>query len=526
MKSTDVVVIGAGINGLVAGAWLARHKLKTVIVDQRDVAGGAATTSDLGPGFRAPTLSHSLGPLAREVVRALHLDRAGIDFITPNPMLTTLGRGEDAIVFHRDPVLTAQSINLVSPTDAGRWAEFERTAQRLGAVMSLVQHEIPPGLDGMPAGEMWRWLTVGRQARKLGRRDLARLMRWVPMSIADVTGEWFEHELLRGAIAAHAIFGNPAGPRSAGTGGMWLQRLAADAAPIGSGVTARGGPGAVADALVGVARKAGAEVRLASRAARIQTQQGRVAGVVLASGDEIPARAVVCAIDPRRAFLELIDPMDLPASFVERMRHYRVRGVTAKINLALAAAPSFAALGGDELPLRGRFLVAPDLDYLERAFDATKYGERSPQPWLELTIPTMTDPTLAPAGQHVMSIAVHFAPRHLKSAQWHTEGEGLYRSVIATLEPHVPGLARLILGREILTPEDLEQRWGLSGGHIFHGEMSLDQSWVARPLLGWARHATPIPGLFLAGAGAHPGGGLTGRPGLHGAKRTLAAFSQ
>ena len=347
---TDVVVIGAGVNGLVAGAWLAKQKLETIILDAREAAGGAAITSELAPGFSVPALSHALGPIAREVVRALHLDRAGIEFITPNPMLTTLGGGEDAIVFHRDPVLTAQSINLVSPGDAGRWSEFERTTQRLGAVMNLVHREIPPAIDGMPARDLWRWLMVGRRARALGRRDLARLMRWVPMSIADVTGEWFEHGLLQAAIAAHAIFGNPAGPRSAGTGGMWLQRLGADPMPVGSGVTARGGPGAVAHALAGIATKAGAKVRLASRVARIQTQHGRVTGVVLASGDEIPARAVVCAIDPRQAFVDLVDPMDLPASFLERMRHYRVRGVTAKINLALSGMPAFTALGGDAAP--------------------------------------------------------------------------------------------------------------------------------------------------------------------------------
>ena len=230
---SDVVVIGAGLNGLVAGAWLARHKLKTVIVDARDVAGGAAVTGEIVPGFRAPTLSHALGPISREVVRALHLERAGVEFITPNPVLTALGSGEDAIVFHRDPVLTAQSINLTSPADAGRWSEFEKTAHRLAAVMTLVHREIPPAIDGMPARELWRWLTVGRRARGLGRGELARLMRWVPMSIADVTGEWFGHELLRTAIAAHAIFGNPVGPRSAGTGGMWLQRLAADPMPVG-----------------------------------------------------------------------------------------------------------------------------------------------------------------------------------------------------------------------------------------------------------------------------------------------------
>ena len=518
---TDVVVIGAGINGLVAGASLAHHKLSTVVLEQRDSAGGAAITGEIAPGFKAPMLSHSLGPISREVVRTLHLDRAGVEFVTPEPSLTTLGTNGEAIVFHRDAVLTAGSIHAVSSADAGRWAAFLKTVHRIGAFAGSVMKEPAPPLDEVSVREWLRLFKVGRQARRLGKRDLASLSRWIPMPIADLTGEFFESDLLRAAIAAHAIFGNPAGPRSAGTGGMWLQRLAFDPVPVGAGATARGGPGSVADALIKVAAKSGAKVRTQSHVVRLLTKNERVRGVVLGTGEEIAAKAVVCAIDPRQMFLQLVDPIDLPPTFVERIRHFRARGVTAKVNLALSTAPAFPALGADDVPLRGRLLIAPDLDYLERAFDATKYGQCSEQPWLDVSIPTVSDPGLAPDRQHVVSINVHFAPRHLRSASWNTEGDILYQSVLSVLEQHSPGLRAQIVGRQILTPEDLEQRWGLSGGHIFHGESSLDQSWVARPLLGWSRHRTPLAGLYLGGAGVHPGGGLTGVAGMLAANALL-----
>ncbi len=252
--------------------------------------------------------------------------------------------------------------------------------------------------------------------------------------------------------------------------------------------------------------------------ARITARDGHVTGVVLEAGDEIPARVVVSAVDPKQTFLKLADPADLPPTFVDRIRNYRARGVTAKINLALDRAPVFKAFDGDVVPSRGRFVVAPDIDYIERAFDATKYGKISDDPWLELSIPSITDSSLAPEGQHVMSIYFHFAPRQLRGASWGDHREHLYQAAMRVLEPHVRDLPSLVSTCQVLTPEDLEQTWGLSGGHIFHGEPALDQSWIARPLLGWAQYRTPIEGLYLAGAGTHPGGGLTGLSGLLAAK--------
>jgi phytoene dehydrogenase-like protein len=510
---TDVIVIGGGLNGLVAATFLARQKLQVIVLDQRTVVGGAAATTEIAPGYRVPQLSHALGPVAREVVRGLKLDRAGLEFLTPDPSLTTFTDDGRALVFHRDDVLTAASIHALSSRDAARWTDFKRTLHRVNGLIARLDRHAPPGIDGLSRGDWWTLLATGRHARTLGRRDLMRLARWIPMSVADLTGEWFETESLRAAIAAHAIFGNPAGPRSAGTGAMLLARTAGDPVPVGSGITVKGGPGALAAALAVRANEAGVSVRTDSRVTHVTTDDGRATGVVLANGDHLSARAVIGAIGPTRVLTELVQAGDLPPTFASRARRIRARGVTAKMNLALSGLPAFTALAADAIPLGGRLLIAPHLDYLERAFDHTKYGAMSEHPWLEIAIPSVIDSSLAPEGGHVMSIAVHFAPRTLRGQTWSAARQDLGAAVLRVLEPLAPTMAQQIVAQEILTPEDLETQWGLPGGHIFHGESTLDQMWAARPLLGWAGYRTPIRGLYLGSAGTHPGGGLTGLPG-------------
>ena len=340
--------------------------------------------------------------------------------------------------------------------------------------------------------------------------------------MADVLDDWFEHETVKAAIAAHAIFGHFAGPRSAGTGAMLLQRLAADPMPVGSGVTARGGPAGLARTLEKVARQAGAEIRTNARVRRVLVERNRAGGVVTETGEIIEAPTIVSAVDPRQTFTSLIDPVAAPPTFVERMRHYRVRGVTAKINLALSAPPMFELLGADAVPLRGRLLIAPSMTYLERAFGAAKV-RRDLARTVAGDVRAERDRFVARAGRSARDVdRGTFAPRRWRRGRGQA-GDTLVRTVLGVLDRHAPSLRQTIVGQHVLTPEDLEDQWGLSGGHIFHGEMTLDQSWMARPLLGWARHETPIRGLFLASAGTHPGGGLTGLPGWLAARRVLAA---
>jgi phytoene dehydrogenase-like protein len=343
----------------------------------------------------------------------------------------------------------------------------------------------------------------------------------MPMAAADFVAEWFETDLLQAAIAARGIHGANLGPWSAGSAAVLLLAAALDPLPGGGAITARGGPGALAAALAKAAESAGARIRTGAAVARIVVRNGAAAGVVLDNGDEIPAAAVVSNADPRRTFLGLLDPLDLEPGFAARARNYRAPGTVAKIHLALDSLPSFPALGGDAARLAGRVHIGPGIDYLERAFDASKYGTFAEEPYLDVTLPSVSDPSLAPAGKHVMSIHAQFAPYTLRGPGWNERRQALADVVLKTLTAYSPDLERHVLHRHVLTPIDLEREFGLTGGHIHHGELSLDQLYTMRPILGWARYRTPIAGLFLCGAGTHPGGGITGASGRNAATEIL-----
>lgn len=519
---TDVIVIGGGINGLVAAAWLAKQDLETVLLEGRPSLGGAASSAELAPNFQVPALSHSLGPVHADVIRALRLTQVpGLEFLVPDPALTTLAPDGRLVSFHRDAVLTATSIQGVSAKDATTWRQFVQTAHRLAGVLASLDRHPPPPLDDASFGDWWRLAGAGNRLRALGRRDRARLARWIPMAVADIVTDWFESDLVCAAIAARALVGTFAGPRSAGTGAGLLQRVAEDPVPVGSGITARGGPGALARALAVRAESYRATITTGAPVARIVSKDGRATGVVLEDGKELTARAVVSAVGPKTTLLDLVDPMDLPAAFRERVRHHRARGVTTKINLALSGAPIFPAVAGDPLPLRGRLLIAPGLNYLERAFDAVKYGRVAEEPWLEISVPSILDSSLAPPDRHVMSIYAHGTPPAPSAEEAEAHRDRIYRRVMGVLTPHAPGLDALVIKSDVITPTDLETDWGMAGGHMFHGEMALDQYWIGRPLLGWAQYRTPLECLYLASAGTHPGGGLTGLSGLHAARRVV-----
>jgi phytoene dehydrogenase-like protein len=343
----------------------------------------------------------------------------------------------------------------------------------------------------------------------------------MPMAVADLVAEFFTTDPLQAAIASRGIFGTSAGPWSAGTGAVLLLSAAADPEPGGGTVTVKGGPGALTKAMADAAREAGAEIRLGADVSKILVKDGRAAGVLFSDGSELPAEAIVSNADPRRTLLQLIDPVELEPGFLMRLRNYRCSGSVGKVNLALNTLPAFRRVSS-VADLHGRVHIGPSIDYLERAFDHSKYGELSAEPCLELTVPSLVDPSLAPPGRHVMSVYVQFAPYRLaKGRNWNATRESLGDLVVRTLEPYAPGLTAAIEHRQVITPLDLEQEFALTGGQIFHGEPALDQLFTMRPVLGWAQYRTPVPGLYLCGAGTHPGGGITGGSGQNAAREIL-----
>ena len=520
----QVAIVGAGHNGLTAGFYLAKAGLKPLILERRDVVGGAAVTETFAPGFQSP-LAHTTGPIRASVVRDLQLDRR-VTFVQPDPRLIALSADGRALSFATDLAKTQQAIRGFSEADAAKYADFAATLQRLAGFLEGLLEMTPPSLDEPGTGELWELLKIGRRFRSLGRTDGFRLLRWMPMAVADLVGEWFSTDVLQAAIAARGIFGASQGPWSAGTGAVLLLNAAADPAPGGSSVMVKGGAGALTQAMADAAREAGAEIRLNSAVSRVLVRDGRAAGVLLEDGTEVPARAVIANTDPKRTFLRLVDPIDLDPGFITKARNYRAHGTVAKVHLALGALPAFTGVA-NPADLRGRIHIGPSIDYLERAFDASKYGEISQEPYLDIAFPSLLDTALAPEGRHVMSVNVQFAPYRLAAGRTWTDGRSdLLKAVLQTLERHAPGIGHLIEHQQVISPADLESTYGLTGGHILHGEPSLDQIFTMRPVLGWAQYRTPIDGLFLCGSGTHPGGGLTAASGENAAREIVKALKQ
>ena len=411
---TDVIFVGGGHNGLTAAAVLARRGVKTLVLEARPTVGGAAITEELHPGFKISTLAHAAQPAAA-LMTELRLADHGLELIEPDPYLFAPLPDGRSLVLGRDVDATANSIAAFSAEDARRYPEFCATLARVRAFAADVMANTPPNIEQPSNADVWSMVRMGRRFRGLGKRDAYRLLRWAPMSAADFVSEWFESEPLRAAIAAGGIFGTALGPRSAGSAAVLLMRMGAG---DGRQRLVRGGLGSLTSALASAVRSAGADIRTNAEVRRIHVKDGRATGVSLTSGEELQAKAVVSNADPRRTLLGLIDPVELEPGFLARIRSYRAAGTVAKINLALSALPNFTGLRGDTRALGGFIHIGPEFDYLERAFDASKYGTWSAHPYLEITIPSLSDPALAPAGAHVMSITAQYAPYRLRSTSW------------------------------------------------------------------------------------------------------------
>jgi phytoene dehydrogenase-like protein len=507
---TDIVVIGGGHNGLVAAWSLARAGRRPLVIERRPFVGGGATTEDIHPGFRCPRLTHEV-LLDAQIASDMGLRGAGLELLPTDVRVCAPAADGPPVVLYEDERRTAESLRVLSPKDAGAYLDFAAALARVASVVGATFDAPPPDVDAPSAGDLWNLLKTGRRIRALGRRDLYRLLRWLAMPVSDLVGQWFDHELLQAVLAGPGVSGTMLGPRSAGSALVLLLREAARQRAGGRSLQVRGGPGALTRALAEAARRAGVEVRIGATVDRILVREERVVGVIV-DGRELPCSDVVASTDPRTTFLSLLDPLDLTPDFARRIRNYRARGALAKVNLALASLPSFRGVT-DPRQLSGRVHIGPDLDYLERAFDRVKYGEVSDSPWLDITIPSIVDTDLAPDGAHVASVYVHYAPAVTDDADPQLARDMLLSRTIATLEACAPDIRSLIVAAEILMPGDLERDLGLGGGHIFHGELALDQLFTMRPLLGHSGYSSPIRGLYLCGAGTHPGGFMTGTSG-------------
>ena len=491
------------------------------------IVGGSVVTEEFHPGFRCSTLTQTMGPLLPHVMADLQLEQHGLELVTPDVRVTALDPNGQLLSIYNDPARTAGELKSLSAKDAQRYPEFAKSLGLIGRVLSPLLSLTPPTIEKPTPGELWNLGKLGLSFRGLDKKDAYRLLRWGPMAVADLVAEWFDTELLRATIAARGIFGAFAGPWSAGTSTGVLWQAAMDGQATAPSSFVKGGLGALTQGLAKLARNLGVEIRTGAEVERILIAKGSASSVVLESGEEISARAIASNADPRRTFLKLVDPIDLDPNFLSKLQNYRSVGTVAKVNLALSGMPAFAALKHEAsaiAKLSGRIHLGPNIDYLERAFDAAKYGEYSAQPYLDITIPSLTEPSLVPDGAHVLSIHAQYAPYKLKEGDWSARREEFGETVVNLLSEYAPNLKGMIEAVQVITPLDLEQVYGLSGGHIFHGEQSLDQFFAFRPVIGWAQYRTPIKGLYLCGAGTHPGGGITGGSGANAAREILKDF--
>ena len=519
----DAIVIGGGINGLTCAAYLGKIGVRTLLIEQRDRVGGCAAESELAPGFRVPTLAHATGPIRSDVVEELQLYLHNLDFSDTPIHLSALATDGRALTLWEDTRRTAEGLRAWSPKDAAAWPAFHSSLQKLGALIAGLFISTPPSVDAPSSRDVFGLMQTVGSFRSLPKADQWRLLRWGPMAVADLVTEAVESELLRATIAADGIFGAMLGPWSAGSGLQLLLMHANRAVAWPAGRVVARGPVTVARALERAAQRYGVEIRTGDGVQRVVVNDDRAVGVTLANGATFEARAVISAVDPKRTFLNLCEAEHLPPEFLWRIKHYRSRGTLAKVNLALSALPGFTGATRDMLA--GRVRLAPDLDYLERAFDHAKYGRFSPHPWIEFTVPSIADAALAPEGAHVLSAYAQFAPYALRDGDWNTSRDAFADCVVNTLDQYAPGIKSLIVAREILTPVDLERGWGLTGGQIFHGELSLDQFFTMRPLLGYGQYATPLRNLYLCSNGTHPGTGMTGGSGINAAREIARSLS-
>ncbi len=523
-KRYDAVVIGGGHNGLVSAAYLARAGLSTLVLEQRHVLGGAAVTEEVFPGFRFSVYSYVVSLLRPEIIRDLQLPRHGLEILPLDGTFTPLDG--DHLWRVNDHGRTMRELRRWSASDAEAYEEYGRLMVDMARFIKPILSVIPPDPGRIDPREWLPLVGLAKAWRGLSETQQAVFVQLMTMSASDFLDQWFETDPLKATMSASGIIGTFQGVRSPGTAYVLLHHYMGeiDGAFRAWGIP-RGGTGGVSMAIADAARSLGAEVRTEAPVARIRTRDGRATGVVLDSGEEIAAGAVLSSLDVRGTFLRLLEPGSLDPSFEREVRRYKFRGSSGKVNLALDGLPDFTCLPGPGEHLRGAISFSPSVDYMERAYDDAKYGRFSRRPYIDMIIPTLVDPSMAPPGKHVMSCFVQYAPYHLADGgEWDDATRTAFgETVIDTIEERAPDIRQRILHAQVLSPLDIERTIGLSEGNIFQGELSLEQLFFSRPVPGWSRYRTPIRELWLCGSATHPGGGIMGANGRLAALEVLKA---
>ncbi len=509
----DAIVIGGGHNGLVNAAYLAKAGLKTLLLERRHILGGASVTEEVIPGFKFTVYSYVVSLFRPEIIRDLDLTQHGLMILPLESTLTPLPGG-DYLYRGADHFETYRNISKFSTRDADAYEDYGRMMHLMARAVKYVLGIVPPDPTSLHPGELNGLLQMARHFLGLDQEQFYTLVRLMTMSSADFLGRWFESEPLMGTLSASGIIGTFMGPRSPGTAYVLLHHYMGEIDGVfRAWGFSRGGTGGIADALANSARALGVEIRTGAGVSQVMIQNGKAVGVALEDGEEINARVVVSSLDPTQTFLKFVDPGLLPEEIISSLNKYVYRGSSGKVNFALDAAPELACLPGKGAHLRGAISISPSVDYIERAYDDAKYGNFSRQPYIDVIIPSMIDPGMAPPGKHVMSCFVQYAPYHLREGNWDEKREAFGDAVQDTLAEQIPNLKDIILHRQVLTPLDIERVTGLSEGNIFQGELSLSQLFFLRPSPGLAKYRTPLRSYYQCGSATHPGGGITGAPG-------------
>jgi phytoene dehydrogenase-like protein len=521
----DVIVIGGGHNGLVNAAYLAKAGKKVLVLERRYVLGGAAVTEEVFPGFKFSVCSYVVSLLRPEIIRDLDLPRHGLEILPLDGTFTPMPNG-DYLWRVNDHGKTHREIARHSKLDAEAYDEFGKAMQAMCRFVKPILSMVPPDPATLNPRELMKLLFIGRRFQGMTSEDKYNQVQLMTMSAIDFLDQWFETDVLKATMSASGIIGTFLGVRSPGTAYVLLHHYMGEIdGAFRSWGFSRGGTGAISNAIADAAREAGVEIRTEAPISKIIIKDGKARGVVLKNGDEIYANIVSSSIDPRQTFINLMDPGNVPDEFVEEIRRYKFRGSSGKVNLALDGLPNFTCMPGPGAHLRGAMSISPSVEYMERAYDDAKYGNFSRRPYIDMVIPTLTDPSVAPPGKHIMSCFVQYAPYKLRPGlNWDDQKEAFGNNVIDTISEYAPNIKDIILHKQVVTPLDLEREFGLTEGNIFQGELSLEQLFFLRPVPGWAQYRTPVKNLYMCGSATHPGGGIMGANGRLAALEILKDF--